>query len=227
MGNRKIAISDIHGCCKTFKALLNKINFNINDELYLLGDYIDRGKNSKGVIDFIWKLQKDGYKVYCLRGNHEQMMLEASRIESKIPLWLWNGGDTTLRSFGVEHINAVPDEYTRWLQLLPFYFLVDNYILVHAGLNFKKESPLSERRDMVWIRNWYDDLDKEWLQEAIIIHGHTTTEKKQIEEMLLNINELPVLAIDNGCVFTRKSDRGRLCAFDLVGQKLFFQENIE
>ena len=98
--NRKIAISDIHGCCKTFKALLNKIKFNSNDELYLLGDYIDRGPDSKGVIDYIWQLQKEGYQVNCLRGNHEQMMLRAAFVENKLDHWMRNGGETTLFSFG-------------------------------------------------------------------------------------------------------------------------------
>ena len=50
----KYAISDIHGCLKTFKALLTKLDFSKQDELYLLGDYIDRGPDSKGVIDYIW-----------------------------------------------------------------------------------------------------------------------------------------------------------------------------
>ncbi|MEO0876095.1 MAG: metallophosphoesterase, partial [Bacteroidota bacterium] len=65
---RKFAISDIHGCLKTFEALLDQIQFTTQDELYLLGDYIDRGPDSKGVIDLIWKMQADGYQVKCLRG---------------------------------------------------------------------------------------------------------------------------------------------------------------
>lgn len=58
---RKFTISDIHGCAKTFKALLNRISFSKEDELYLLGDYIDRGPDSRGVIDHIWHLQKTGH----------------------------------------------------------------------------------------------------------------------------------------------------------------------
>lgn len=227
MENRKIAISDIHGCCKTFKALLHKIEFSQEDELYLLGDYIDRGADSKGVIDYIWQLQKEGYKVNCLRGNHEQMMLRASRMEEKVGHWLRNGGNTTLYSFGAINIGDIPSEYLKWMWELPYYFLVDKYILVHAGLNFQKESPLSERYDILWIRRWYEHIDKDWLNGATIIHGHTTMRKAKIEEMLLDIENTPVLDIDNGCVFKDSEGKGRLCAFDLGNRQLYFQENID
>jgi len=74
---KKYVISDIHGCAKTFKALVDRISFSREDELYLLGDYIDRGPDSKGVIDHIWDLLETGYTVHCLTGNHEQMFLHA------------------------------------------------------------------------------------------------------------------------------------------------------
>ena len=70
----KFAISDIHGCAKNFKALLDRISLSLGDELYLLGDYIDRGPDSKGVIDHVWQLQKTGHTVHCLCGNHEQRL---------------------------------------------------------------------------------------------------------------------------------------------------------
>ena len=69
---RRFAISDIHGCARTFEALLDRIAFTSQDELYLLGDYIDRGGDSKGVLDLIFRFQKEGYAVQCLLGNHEQ-----------------------------------------------------------------------------------------------------------------------------------------------------------
>jgi len=70
---RQIAISDIHGCARTFQALLDKIQLSTNDQLYLLGDYIDRGPDSKGVIDTILGLINAGYRVQTLMGNHEKM----------------------------------------------------------------------------------------------------------------------------------------------------------
>lgn len=66
------AITDLHGCARTFRALLDKIRFSKEDELYLLGDYINRGPDSKGVIDHILELRESGHTVHCLRGNHQR-----------------------------------------------------------------------------------------------------------------------------------------------------------
>ncbi|MEM9260991.1 MAG: metallophosphoesterase, partial [Bacteroidota bacterium] len=71
----RYAISDIHGCAATFRTALKTIAFSQKDELFLLGDYIDRGPDSMGVLEHIWTLQATGYEVTCLRGNHEQMLI--------------------------------------------------------------------------------------------------------------------------------------------------------
>ncbi len=90
---RIFAIGDIHGCRKTFEKLLkDKIQLTKEDEIYCIGDYIDRGDDSKGVIDLIINLRTDGYKIKILRGNHEQMMLEAATDKKALSLWLDNGG---------------------------------------------------------------------------------------------------------------------------------------
>ena len=100
---KRYAISDIHGCYQTFIDLLAQLNLTKEDELYLLGDLIDRGPNSKGVIDHVMQMQEDGYKVTVLMGNHEYMFLQA--IDETIPycwdwrryqLWIKNGGITTM-----------------------------------------------------------------------------------------------------------------------------------
>ena len=95
---RRFAISDIHGCIKTFKTLVDRIEFSKEDTLYLLGDYIDRGPDSKGVIDHIWKIQEEGYRVHCLRGNHEQMLLEELK---NIKFW-YQGEPAMLKSFNAK-----------------------------------------------------------------------------------------------------------------------------
>ena len=100
---RKIAVSDIHGCLKTFKALVEEqVVLNPQDELYLLGDFIDRGPDSKGVLDYVMQLDEAGYQVHCLRGNHEDMMLQAVRDREDIGMWLFNGGQQALDSFRTE-----------------------------------------------------------------------------------------------------------------------------
>lgn len=219
-------ISDIHGCADTFKALLQKIHFDKEDELYLLGDYLDRGPNSKGVIDHIWQLQKDGFNVQCLRGNHEQIALDALKNLDDERLWMMNGGPQTLMSFGVDTVQEIPVPYLDFLQQLPYYFEVDRYILVHAGLNFDEDNPLEDQESMMWIRRWYQDINYYWLGNRIIVHGHTPLKKEAIEFQHQQLKIKSVLDIDGGCIFNLKG-MGHLCAFNLGNQELVFQANIE
>ena len=100
MKSRIFAIGDIHGCFQSFKILIeDKIRFNTSDKLILLGDYIDRGTESKEVIDYILRLQQNGSDIIPLLGNHEVMLLDAYDNKDKIPLWLYTGGIQTLKSF--------------------------------------------------------------------------------------------------------------------------------
>lgn len=222
----RFAISDIHGCLHTFKLLLEKIHFSKADELYLLGDYIDRGPDSKGVIDHIWKLQTTGYTIYCLKGNHEQMMLDALTSLPHRRQWMVHGGRTTMSSFGVQHLSEIPNKYTDWLRALPHYKEIKGYILVHAGLNFSKSNPLDDQTSMLWVRRWYDLVDREWLNGRIIVHGHTPIKRAMIESMLDNLEHLPVIDIDGGCVFVEPVYQ-ELCAFDLNDRVLHFQRREE
>lgn len=80
-GPRTFAIADIHGCYSTFCALLDQIMLTREDELYLLGDYIDRGPDSKKVVDLIIQLQADGFAVKPIMGNHEQMLLDSIELQ--------------------------------------------------------------------------------------------------------------------------------------------------
>jgi len=219
---RKFAISDIHGCAKTFKALVAKINLSKTDELYILGDYIDRGPDSKGVIDYIWQLQEEGFQVKCSLGNHEEMLLE--NIRKADPFY--KGYPEVLKSFGVNHIKDIPVKYTEWMKYLPFYFEVDEYILVHAGLNFKSKNPLQELQDMIWIRNWYDDVNHDWLGERIIIHGHTPMTFIDILNAHADLKKMQVIDIDNGCCFEREG-LGSLCCFEMTERNIHFKERID
>ena len=225
---RKFAISDIHGCARTFDALLEKIQFTTADKLYLLGDYIDRGNDSKGVIDDIWQLQDEGYQVKCLRGNHEQLMLDSKIDRDSAYIWMANGGDKALDSFGGIILDEIPPKYFTWMENLPYSFEVDNFILVHAGFKFDMPDPLMEKHAMIWQRNWYQRINYDWLQDRIIVHGHTPMASHKIEKGFAKIQETQYLDIDAGCVFkNRILGGGKLCAFDMTNMELVFQENIE
>ena len=170
---KQYAIGDIHGCSKTFKELLDKIGLIEGDELYLLGDYIDRGPDSKGVIDTIFELREKGFKVICLRGNHESMLLDALKNREEQKNFMRNGGKQTLQSFDTVRPIDLPIEYIHFFESLPFYHEVGDYILVHAGLNFLEADPLTDTEAMMWIRNWYQWIDYNWLGNRTILHGHT------------------------------------------------------
>lgn len=221
----RYAISDIHGCVRTFVALLNQIQLTTSDELYLLGDFIDRGPDSKGVIDQVWQLQKEGYTVHCTRGNHEELLLGSLTDQKSRLMWIRHGGIQTMESFGAMLPEDIPAEYMQFFRDLPYYLeLPDEYILVHAGLDFSEADPLADQRPMLWIRPWDMRFDLAWLKGRIIVHGHTPTKEEEIRDQLLLLSKRPAINIDAGCVYSRLQ---KLCALDLDSRELYFQENVE
>jgi serine/threonine protein phosphatase 1 len=224
---KKYVIGDIHGCNKTFNALLKMVSFSKEDELYLLGDYIDRGPDSKGVIDTIFNLRRKGHIVQGIKGNHEQMLLDAYRCREEKLNFLRNGGITTLKSFDCDAITDIDDEYMDFFKNLPHYLEVDNYILVHGGLNFDKKNPLLDVDNMLWIRLWYAKINYEWLGKRIILHGHTPLEKSRAADLHENLVKNQYLNLDTGCVFPYYNDKGFLTAFEMTEQQIYFQPCID
>lgn len=216
------AISDIHGCYYTFKELLSTIGLTKDDNLYLLGDYINRGPNSKEVIDYIIELQQQGYNILALNGNHEEMVFDSIDLED------WTAGaNETLLSFGIHHLKNLDAKYVRWFSnLLPFAER-EGFIMVHAGLNFNNLNPLSDKKSMAWITDWYNDINSDWLGKRKIIHGHVPIERKKIEKMMDNIDLAKVMNIDNGCYLKEQSGFGSLCCVELSSLALTFQKNID
>lgn len=203
---RKIAISDIHGCARTFRRLLEKkVRLTPGDELFLLGDYINRGPDTAGVIAYIRELQAEGFPVTCLKGNHE---------------------DRYVQQFGEQGYlsQEVPDWQDFFATLLP-YHIEGRYILVHAGLNFSAADPLADTFSMMYIRNWKNRVKRSWLRGRIIIHGHTRLTLTQIRRGVAFGG--PVMGIDAGCFAIDQPGQGHLCAFDLTYRELFFQRNID
>jgi serine/threonine protein phosphatase 1 len=220
---RQIAISDIHGCLKTFEALLDKVAFTQSDQLFLLGDFVDRGPDTKGVIDLVWKMQKEGYDVHCLRGNHEQMILD--NLEAGV-MSKYYCDQALLKSFDADDLTQIPAKYLKWMDELPYYLETEGCFLVHAGIDFTIDNPLDNTYDMMWLRYWYEYLDREWLGNRVIVHGHTPLGTESIEKRLKGLAAFPIMNVDNGCVFTSR-DLGQLCAFDMTNRELFFQGNMD
>lgn len=219
--HRVLAIGDIHGCAKTFRKLLfEELRITPDDLVICVGDYIDRGPDSKGVVDTILELRAQGNEIITLRGNHEQIMLDSVRGEDEYELWLMNGGEETLNSFGAESYSMLDDQYKIFFETTAFWYEWGNDILVHAGLNFDAADPLSDKEAMLWTRK--TDVDETWLNGRIVIHGHTPMKKEIIlKQEGQNIN------IDGGCVYPWRDGMGWMVALDLHSRRFHTVENAE
>lgn len=219
----RYAISDIHGCCRTFRYLVEEeIKLQPEDQLFLLGDYIDRGPDSKGVIDFILELKAGGYQVTTLSGNHESMMLSALEDDRDISFWDRNGGKETLKSFGVKDIKQIPEQYWGFINHLDYYAELDDYLLVHAGFNFINGQPFQDFEAMLWIRDF--TVDSQLLGDKKIVHGHTPISKAITKNSISNGKK--VINIDGGCVY-KPSLLGHLNALNLDTLRLHSVRNRE
>ncbi|GAA4838108.1 metallophosphoesterase family protein [Algivirga pacifica] len=220
-------LSDIHGCNLTLQKALQNIGLKEGDELIFLGDYIDRGPDSKGVIDTILHLKASGYQVHCLKGNHEEMMLQAFYDTNVLKGWLRNGGDTTLDSFGIQDLSDLDRQYIVFLMGLSVCYTKDNFLFVHAGLNFEVADPMSDLFSMLWIRNWYEDINYHWLEDRYIIHGHTPRPIDELKTMLDNLPQQRYLNLDSGCIYTERPGHGHLSVLHLNSMQLHLEPCVE
>lgn len=220
---RLFAIGDIHGCYKTFYDLVIKIiDLKKTDRLILLGDYIDRGDQSKEVIDFIIDLTKKGFDVLPLTGNHESMLLDSYSDPGMLYQWFINSADTTLQSFGIQDIREIGQEYIDFFSGLKFYESLGKYLFVHAGFNDYMEDPFSDRHHMIWESRPY--YENPVLSGKIIIHGHRP---KYIDFVQKLINEKSnVIPIDTGCVYEKELGYGFLSALEVNTMKLYSIPNL-
>lgn len=128
---RRFVIGDIHGCSKALRSLIEAIDPNPKDELVFLGDYVDRGPDSKDVVDQIIALH-DRCRVVALRGNHEIMLIAVALGGLDDKVWLKNGGRATVSSYGGSLAKIPADHLSFYQDLLPYYEASDS-IFVHAG----------------------------------------------------------------------------------------------
>lgn len=220
--SRTFAIGDIHGCSLTLVHLLHHVlRIEPGDTLYFLGDTIDRGPDSKGVIDLILSLKEKGYTIETLRGNHEQLMMDSVQSPEQFMLWMRNGGDATLRSFDVDTYAELPDTYKQFFESTRHYVETEKHILVHAGLNFSAEDIFSDTHAMLWIRNMETDIAK--LGNRIVVHGHTP---KPLDFILSQTNT-PTVNLDAGCVYKAYPQLGNLVALELHTHTFFTLPNCE
>ncbi len=212
-------MSDIHGNNDLFRKSLKKIGLNKRDKLILLGDLIDRGSDSKEVLDTVILLLNSGFDVKCILGNHERMFLDALVDLNSLNHWMLNGGDKTLMSFLTSSIEKIPIRYFDLIRSFENYMVNDDFILVHAALNMKIKDPFSDINTMLWDREPHKYLDPVWLGHRKLIHGHTPLSQYEIIHAL-NSNE-KIVCIDNG-VYINRIGYGALCVLQLETLELNF-----
>ena len=226
---RRLVISDVHGCSRTLRVLVeDRVQLNKDDNLFFLGDYIDRGPDSSGVLNYIIGLIKGGYKIFPLRGNHEQNILAAI-----------NEYDADTLAYFVGKINKSPDlltenrtvkaHFVEFFSSLEFYYELDDFIIVHAGINYNADNPFEDKVSMLELRKTIPDPVR--LNGRHIVHGHQVTPLDEIKEA---INERRLLIpLDNGCFYTKAhkiydhTQTGNLCCLNLDTFELIIQKNIE
>lgn len=195
-------IGDIHGCLKELNALLCRIPEDA--PLIFLGDYIDRGPDSKGVVD---RVLKEKHRSVYLMGNHEEMLRNHFKSQQTRTGWLYeiNGGRKTLESYGLPATagpeKLPPDHYDFFFKKLKLIYEGDDFIAVHAGLRVTKGSDQSKqkKRDMLWIREEWLFKQNQW-KGKYVYFGHTPT------NYLIPGHDRPIIgkkacALDTGCVY--------------------------
>jgi serine/threonine protein phosphatase 1 len=237
--NRQWVIPDTHGCLKTLRKLIeDQIQPTVSDTIYLLGDYIDRGPESKGVLDYLMQWPADTATLSLLKGNHEVMLLKAYRepppkknwwgrfvqTDTVEMQWKQYGGDSTLRSFGVSSAKQIPEQYIDFMASLQPVVVLESYVLVHAGLDFNAPDPLAISEVMWWGNDSIPDRAR--IGGRIVIHGHTHLEFGMIEKLMKD-PQSAVWPLDNGCVYKRIDGYGKLLALELTTLQLIWQKNID
>lgn len=197
--SRYIAITDIHGELEKLENLLSKIQIYPEDIFVFMGDYIDRGPDSKGVVNRIIE-QSNTNKCIYLIGSHEYAMLHASNDDYY--QWLFDnyGGPATERSYG--GFNNILETHGKFFRNLQFYYLTDKYLFVHAGINPDYDLEFQSETDLVYIRGKFI-YSKHNLPQKIIF-GHTEFDKPYIDD--------DKIGIDLGC---GKYPYAKLCALIL------------
>jgi serine/threonine protein phosphatase 1 len=182
-------IGDIHGMFDNLEELLAILPLDRErDTLAFVGDYIDRGPDSRRVVDRVLALRKSGMRLICLRGNHEEMFLDFLEGQNQ-ELFLYNGGETTLESYGWSgrlKENPVPPEHLEFFRSLEYYRELDEFILVHGGLRPGIPLERQDFHDLCWIRQEFIHSDYDFGKR--VVFGHTPFRQPYIDPYKIGID---------------------------------------
>lgn len=206
-GQRIFVFGDLHGRSDLLDRMYDAIaryepRDDITSTIIGLGDYIDRGPDSRGVVQRL--IDGIGYSTICLRGNHEQVLLDFIEEPAKNGAnWLWLGGAETLRSYldpgqpwpliEGDHsalrdklVRAIPPSHLLFFQSLPLYHIEGDYFFVHAGARAGRPLDRQSDHDLLWIRNGFADRDDPF--DKVIVHGHTPVPQPYLGKFRINLD---------------------------------------
>lgn len=215
---RTIAIGDIHGCSRALAAMLDAIAPSPDDTIVTLGDYINRGIDSKGVLDRLIELS-DQCRLVAILGNHEEMLLGAREGKSDLEFFLHCGGISTLDSYGDSgRLDLIPREHWKFVESCRPYFETDEQIFVHA--NYAPNLPLDQHdsQTLHWRPLRSDPPGPHYSGKRVYL-GHTPQE----DGMVLDVGHL--VCLDTGCghggpLSAMDVKSGQICQVDEDGNEV-------
>jgi serine/threonine protein phosphatase 1 len=176
---RTYVIPDLHGRCDLLTAALEVIEARTQGDpatLVTLGDYVDRGPQSREVIEKLVGLQGDpptGWRVVCLKGNHEVLLENALQYPARLQNWVAKGGDAALRSYGaasLDDLAVIPERHRSWIAALKLMHLDQHRIYVHAGID--NELPLDRQPAETLLNKRYREGLGDGYGQWHVVHGH-------------------------------------------------------
>lgn len=191
---RYLAVGDVHGRSDLLEAMLNHWlpRLDARRQVVFLGDYIDRGPDSAGVLERLMDLGRKRPDTVFLLGNHERLCLDAIDRGQEFQ-WLVNGGMATMESYGLrpEQIKELPAGDLAFLRSLRLYYDTPDYLFVHAGLRPGVPLEQQQPKDLVWIRD--DFFQSETPYHKTVVFGHTPFSQP--------LERDDIIGIDTGAVF--------------------------
>jgi len=177
------AIGDVHGEIGKLRELLGRITADAltreGEKLgVFLGDYIDRGPDSRGVVELLASGKALPFPYLCLAGNHEDMAL------NDLELWANNGARATLNSYG----GRISDDHAAWMEGLATHHRDGKWFFVHAGIDPDVKLAEQDRQTMLWIRGRFLRHDTAFEEGVVVVHGHTPVERPEIEVNRINVD---------------------------------------
>ncbi|MCA9037005.1 MAG: serine/threonine protein phosphatase [Planctomycetaceae bacterium] len=212
--DRTIAIGDIHGCASALNSVLEAICPTQCDTIIQLGDAIDRGTHSRAVIDSLLSLSKQCAFVF-VRGNHEELLLDALDDTDKLARWLRNGGTDTLRAYGCDRPENIPADHLEFLRGSVQYFESERHIFVHAG--YIDDQPMAGQPGLALRWRVTNENSRPHCSGKTVITGHTAQKSGEILD-LGHVKCIDTNCVHGGWLTAINADNGEMWQSDQYGK---------